>query len=64
MLLLTNSIKDYHFVSQGKTTIPGVNDKEEMEMTDVSYDVTGPLSDAETAAAAARGAAVARGLHC
>lgn len=26
---------DYHVVAQGKTTIPGVNDGEEMELTDV-----------------------------
>jgi hypothetical protein len=26
---------DYHVVSQGKTTIPGVDDGEEMELTDV-----------------------------
>lgn len=26
---------DYHIVSQGKTTIPSVDDNEEMELTDV-----------------------------
>jgi hypothetical protein len=26
---------DYHVVSQGKTTIPGVDDAEELELTDV-----------------------------
>ena len=40
MLLIKGTIRDYHFVSQGKTTIPGVDDREEMENTDVSDDVT------------------------
>lgn len=35
-LLLDSDIKKYHFVSQGKTEIPGVDDKEEALMTDVS----------------------------
>lgn len=34
-LLLSNDIKDYHFVSQGKTVIEGVDDKAEMLITDV-----------------------------
>lgn len=33
--LLSNNIMDYHVVSQGKTTIPSVDDSEEFEMTDV-----------------------------
>ena len=33
--LLSNNIMDYHVVSQGKTSIPGVDDGEEMELTDV-----------------------------
>jgi myosin heavy chain 6/7 len=32
---LSNNIMDYHVVSQGKTTIPGVDDGEEMSLTDV-----------------------------
>jgi myosin heavy chain 6/7 len=32
---LSNDIMDYHVVSQGKTTIPGVDDAEEMQLTDV-----------------------------
>lgn len=36
MCLLSNNIRDYHFVSQGKTTIPGLDDGEEMLITDVS----------------------------
>lgn len=34
--LLSNNINDYHFVSQGKTSIPGVDDGEEFIITDVS----------------------------
>jgi hypothetical protein len=33
--LLSNNILDYHVVAQGKTSIPGVNDGEELELTDV-----------------------------
>lgn len=36
MLLLSNNIRDYHFVSQGKTSIPGLDDGEELLATDVS----------------------------
>lgn len=35
MCLLSNDIYDYFFVSQGKTTIPGVADDEECQLTDV-----------------------------
>jgi myosin heavy chain 6/7 len=33
--MLSNNIMDYHVVAQGKTTIPGVDDGEEMTLTDV-----------------------------
>ncbi|KAF8792402.1 Myosin heavy chain like protein [Argiope bruennichi] len=33
-LLLSDDIHDYHFVSQGKIDIPGVDDAEEMQLTD------------------------------
>lgn len=33
-------MKDYHFVSQGKTTIPGLDDGEEFTITDVSVTTT------------------------
>jgi hypothetical protein len=33
--MLSNNIMDYYVVSQGKTSIPGVDDGEEMELTDV-----------------------------
>lgn len=33
--MLSNNIMDYYVVSQGKTSIPGVDDGEELELTDV-----------------------------
>lgn len=36
MCLLSNNIMDYHFIAQGKTTIPNVDDGEECVLTDVS----------------------------
>lgn len=36
MTMLSNRIGDYWYISQGKTRIPGVNDGEDMEATDVS----------------------------
>ncbi|XP_055686230.1 myosin heavy chain, muscle isoform X9 [Lutzomyia longipalpis] len=39
--LLSNDIYDYHIVSQGKTTIPSVDDAEEMQITDQAFDVLG-----------------------
>lgn len=37
MTMLTDNIMDYYFVAQGKTTIPGVDDGEECQLTDVSH---------------------------
>lgn len=34
--MLTNDIYDYYNVSQGKITIPGMDDGEEFQLTDVS----------------------------
>lgn len=34
--ILTSRISDYPLISQGKTRIPGVNDGEDFELTDVS----------------------------
>lgn len=34
--MLSNDIHDYYFVSQGKTTIPSMDDGEECMLTDVS----------------------------
>ncbi|XP_034240464.1 myosin heavy chain, muscle isoform X12 [Thrips palmi] len=39
--LLSNNITDYYFVSQGKTTIPSVDDGEELTITDQAFDVLG-----------------------
>lgn len=36
MCLLSNNIMDYYVVSQGKTTIPNVDDGEEFKDADVS----------------------------
>lgn len=36
MCLLSDNIMDYYYVSQGKTTIPNVDDGEESLLTDVS----------------------------
>lgn len=33
--ILSDNIHDYHVVSQGKTTIPSVDDAEEFGLTDV-----------------------------
>ncbi|XP_018395058.1 PREDICTED: myosin heavy chain, muscle isoform X14 [Cyphomyrmex costatus] len=41
MCLLSNNINDYYFVSQGKTTIPGLDDGEELLVTDQAFDVLG-----------------------
>jgi hypothetical protein len=35
--MLSNNIMDYYFVAQGKTSIPGVDDGEELTLTDVRY---------------------------
>ncbi|XP_050457079.1 myosin heavy chain, muscle isoform X17 [Cataglyphis hispanica] len=41
MCLLSDNIHDYYFVSQGKTTIPNVDDGEECQLTDQAFDVLG-----------------------
>jgi hypothetical protein len=43
MCLLSNDINDYYYVSQGKTTIPNLDDGEEELLTDVSGLVSLPL---------------------
>lgn len=35
MCYLSNDVYEYTFVAQGKITIPGVDDAEEMTLTDV-----------------------------
>ena len=39
--LLSNDIKDYWFVSQGKLTVPSIDDKEDMQFADEAYDILG-----------------------
>ncbi|CAL1296899.1 unnamed protein product [Larinioides sclopetarius] len=39
--LLSEDIYDYHFVSQGKIEIPGMDDAEEMRLTDEAFDILG-----------------------
>ena len=34
--LLSNDIYDYHYVSQGKVTVPSIDDKEDMQFCHVS----------------------------
>uniref|UniRef100_A0A914X3M0 Myosin-3 n=1 Tax=Plectus sambesii TaxID=2011161 RepID=A0A914X3M0_9BILA len=46
-LQLTNDLKYYHFVSQAELTIEGVNDKEEMGLTQEAFDIMG-FEDWET----------------
>ncbi|GBP36663.1 Myosin heavy chain, muscle [Eumeta japonica] len=41
MCMLSNDIYDYHNVSQGKITIPNVDDGEECTLTDQAFDVLG-----------------------
>ncbi len=38
MCCLTDNLLDYHFVSQGKLTVNGMDDAEEMYFTDVRLD--------------------------
>lgn len=38
---LTTRMSDYPTISQGKTRVPGVNDGEEFELTDVSFPFLG-----------------------
>ncbi|XP_026689230.1 myosin heavy chain, muscle-like isoform X7 [Diaphorina citri] len=41
MCCLSGDITDYHFVAQGKTTIPNVDDGEEFTLTDQAFDILG-----------------------
>ena len=38
---LTNDVKDYHFVSQGKVTVDSIDDKEDMTFIDEAFDILG-----------------------
>merc|ERR1712106_899186 len=39
--LLTNDIYDYWYVSQGKTTVPSIDDREDMQFADEAFDILG-----------------------
>ncbi|KPU73399.1 uncharacterized protein Dana_GF15360, isoform Q [Drosophila ananassae] len=39
--LLTDNIYDYHIVSQGKVTVPSIDDAEEFSLTDQAFDILG-----------------------
>ncbi|CAB4059727.1 MYH6_7 [Lepeophtheirus salmonis] len=39
--LLSNDIYDYWWVSQGKVTVPSIDDKEDMQFADEAYDILG-----------------------
>ena len=39
--LLTDNILDYWYVSQGKLTVPSIDDKEDMMFADEAFDVLG-----------------------
>ena len=43
--LLSNDIYDYWWVSQGKVTVPSIDDKEDMMFADEAYDILGFSSD-------------------
>merc|ERR1719328_180154 len=45
--LLSNDILDYWFVSQGKLTVPSIDDKEDMMFADEAFDVLGFTQDEE-----------------
>merc|ERR1712066_793116 len=42
---LSNDILDYWFVSQGKLTVPSIDDKEDMQFADEAFDVLGFSED-------------------
>jgi len=43
--LLTNDILDYWYVSQGKLTVPSIDDREDMQFADEAFDILGFSSD-------------------
>merc|ERR1719376_596669 len=42
---LSNYILDYWFVSQGKLTVPSIDDKEDMQLADEAFDILGFTED-------------------
>ena len=45
--LLSEDIYDYHYVSQGKTTVPSIDDNEDLEFTHDAFNIL-HFSDEET----------------
>merc|ERR1711994_8727 len=43
--LLSDDIKDYWYVSQGKLTVPSIDDKEDMMFADEAFDILGFTND-------------------
>merc|ERR1712072_1495014 len=43
--LLSNDIKDYWYVSQGKLTVPSIDDREDMQFANEAFDVLGFTED-------------------
>ena len=39
--LLSNDVRDYWYVSQGKITVPSIDDKEDMQFADEAFDILG-----------------------
>ena len=39
--LLTDNILDYWYVSQGKITVPSIDDREDMQFANEAFDVLG-----------------------
>ena len=39
--LLSDNIRDYHYVSQGKVSVESIDDKEDMQFADEAFDILG-----------------------
>ena len=39
--LLSNDIMDYWYVSQGKITVPSIDDREDMQFANEAFDILG-----------------------
>ena len=37
--LLSNDVYDYHYVSQGKTSVPSIDDNEDLEFTHEAFNI-------------------------
>ncbi|XP_057653589.1 myosin heavy chain, muscle isoform X44 [Diorhabda carinulata] len=46
--LLSNDIYQYHYVSQGKITVPNMDDGEEFQLTDEAFDILGFSQEEKT----------------